>query len=114
MSIKIDEDALKSAASRMAQLKVRCNNLQQKLTTMYNDVTKALDTPAGKAMSWEGGKEIITPIDSMSKVIGRVSDILNILVGLDGETVSGPKNVYYDKIFKEYEDLDRILKNKSK
>ena len=52
MSIHIDDQALKTAASDMLALKTRNKNLKDKLAKMYQDLTTALDTPAGHAVEW--------------------------------------------------------------
>lgn len=60
MSIHIDDQALKTAASDMLALKTRNKNLKDKLAKMYQDLTTALDTPAGHAVEWTGRVQITT------------------------------------------------------
>jgi hypothetical protein len=80
---------------------------------MYKNLTTALDTPAGHAVEWTGKDVLLEPIDDMGKVIEHVSDTLNIIIGQDGRSESEPKGTYYDKLFDEYEELDRTLKSKN-
>lgn len=110
MSIKVDEQALGTAAYNMNKLKERNNKLKERLETMYKDLTTALDTEAGHKLEWQGKEVLLKPIEDMSKVLEHVSDTLNVIIGKDGRE---PKGVYYDKLFSEYEELDKILKNKT-
>lgn len=91
----------------MARLKERNKRLKDKLERMYKDLTTALDTPAGHALEWTGRDVLLEPIEDMSKVIGLMSDTLNTIIG-KGST----SGTYYDKLFNEYDELDKILKNK--
>lgn len=110
MGIHLDDQALKTAAADMKALRERNQRLKEKLEKMYHDLTTALDTPAGHAVEWTGKDVLLEPIDDMGKVLEHVSDTLNIIIGWDGKE---PKGVYYDKLFDEYQELDRILKSKS-
>lgn len=112
MSIKINEEALKKAADDMYALRERNGRLKEKLETMYTNLTTALDSEAGYAMQWEGRENILNPVEDMGKVLEHVSDTLNVIIGQDGRADSEPKGVYYDKLFDEYNKLDKTLKNK--
>ena len=46
--IKLSSEAFKTAANEMSALKTRAETLKTTLEQMYNDLTTALDTPAGK------------------------------------------------------------------
>lgn len=108
MSIHLDDNAFKTAASDMEKLKERNNRLRQKLERMYKNLTTALNTPAGHAMEIKGKDVLLDPIDDMGRVIDFMALTLNAIIGQ-----SGSRGVYYDKLFDEYEELDRILRNKS-
>lgn len=113
MGIYLDDQALKTAAKDMMELKQRNQRLREKLETMYHDLTTALDTPAGHAIEWTGKDVLLEPIDDMSRVLEHMSDTLNIIIGQDSRQGGEPKGTYYDKLFDEYNELDGILKNKS-
>lgn len=109
MAVHIDDKALHTAARDMELLQQRNDRLKTKLETMFKNLTEALDTPAGHAIEWAGKDVLLQPIDDMSKVIKHMSATLNIIIGKGDED----KGVYYDKIFDEYDELDRILRNKN-
>ncbi len=109
MGIKLDDQAFKTAATEMENLKERNNKLKEKLETMYKNLTTALDTPAGHALEFTGRDVLLEPIEDMGKVIEHMSKTLNIIIGASGETTGK----YYDKLFTEYDELDRIIRNKS-
>lgn len=108
MSIHLNDQAFRTAASDMAQLQERNNRLRDKLESMYKNLTTALDTPAGHELDFAVRDVLLEPIDNMSKVISHMSNTLDTIIG----NANG-SGVYYDKLFDEYEELDRILKNKS-
>lgn len=108
MAIHLNDQAFKTAARDMANLKTRNENLRKKLEQMYKDLTTALDTPAGHAMEFTGKDVLLEPIDDMSKVIDHVSNTLDTIIGQ-----SGGKGIYYDKLFDDYDELNQILKNKT-
>lgn len=108
MGIRLNDQAFINAANDMAALKERNQRLRDKLEQMYKNLTTALDTPAGHALGLTGRNVLVEPIDNMNKVIAHMSKTLNIIIGQ-----SGSNGKYYDKLFDEYEELDRILKNKS-
>lgn len=109
MAVYLNDQAFKTAANDMRNLKLRNESLRVKLQGMYKDLTTALDTPAGHALELTGQDVLLEPIDNMSKVIGLASNILNTIIGSGGEA----RGIFYDKLFTEYEELDSILKNKT-
>lgn len=113
MGIYLDDQALKTAAKDMLELKQRNQRLREKLEAMYRDLTTALDTPAGHAVEWTGRDVLLEPIDDMGRVLEHMSDTLNIIVGQASRQGDEPSGTYYDKLFDEYNELDRILRNKS-
>jgi len=108
MSVHLDDNAFKIAADDMEKLKERNNRLHQKLEKMYKNLKTALNTPAGRAMEFESRDVLLAPIENMGLVIDFMAVTLNAIIGQ-----SGKQGVYYDKLFDEYEELDRILRNKS-
>lgn len=108
MAIHLNDQAFRTAASDMAQLKERNQRLRDKIETMYKNLTTALDTPAGHEMDFAVRDVLLEPIDNMNKVIEHMSNTLDTIIG----NANG-SGVYYDKLFDEYEELDRILKNKT-
>ena len=54
MAVHIDDQALKDAARDMLALRQRNQRLKEKLEKMFQDLTTALDTPAGHAVQWTG------------------------------------------------------------
>lgn len=109
MGVRIDDQALRTAAADMLALQQRNQRLRDKLEQMFKNLTDALDTPAGHAIQWTGQDVLVKPIDDMGKVIKFMSDTLNTIIG-QGEDGGG---TYYDKLFDEYYELDRILKSKT-
>jgi len=109
MGIHLNDQAFKTAAADMEKLKVRNEQLRLKLASMYKDLTTALDTPAGHALEFTGKDVLLEPIEDMSKIISHMSKTLNTIIGTGGEA----RGTYYDKLFDEYEELDRIIKNKT-
>lgn len=113
MGIHLNDQAFHTAANDMMRLKERNQKLREKLENMYKNLTTALDTPAGHALELTGRDVLLEPIDDMNKVIGHMSDTLNIIIGQSSSKSGGSKGTYYDKLFDEYNELDRILKNKT-
>ena len=113
MGIRLNDQAFKTAAADMWELKIRNQNLKEKLEIMYQNLTIALDTPAGHAVEWTGKEVLLEPIEEMGKVLEHMSDTLNVIIGQDSRQGGEPKGTYYDKLFDEYKELDQILKNKT-
>ena len=59
-------------------------------------------------MEWTGMNKVLKPIDNMSLVIDHMSKTIAMVMGK-----TNAKGVYYDKLFEEYRELERILRNKS-
>ena len=108
MAIHLNDQAFRTAAAEMAQLQKRNRRLREKLENMYKNLTTALNTPAGHEMEFAVRDVLLEPIDNRSKVIQHMSNTLDTIIG----NVNG-SGVYYDKLFDEYDELDRILKNKT-
>ncbi len=94
--IVLDENAFSTASQDMATLKRDAANLKTKLEKMYEDVSNALDTTAGKEIQVSSKDVLLQPIEDMSIVIQHISDTLNTIIG------SG----YYKDIFVQYEELN--------
>ncbi|MEE0266064.1 MAG: hypothetical protein UD936_10610 [Acutalibacteraceae bacterium] len=109
MGIYLDEQAFITAAEDMERLRERNKRLRDKLETMYKNLTTALDTPAGHAIEYTGRDVLLEPIEDMNKVIEHMSKTLNTIIGYYGERTGK----YYDKLFTDYDELVRIIKNKT-
>ena len=97
--IKIDEEKFNTAASDMKALKTRTDNLKKKLSNMYDDLSKAINTEAGAELKLEAKSVLLEPVEDMAKVVGHISDTLNTIIG----------NGYYKDVFTGFEDLKNII-----
>ena len=96
--IKLSSEAFKTAANEMSALKTRAETLKTTLEQMYNDLTTALDTPAGKEIEIEAKDVLIKPLvdlvlDQMSKTLDDIKD-----------------TPYYQGVFDKYEQLMQNIK----
>lgn len=98
--IKLNSEAFKTAANEMSDLKTRAETLKTTLEQMYEDLTTALDTPAGKEIELEAKDVLIKPIDNLILVIGQMSETLNDIIGTP----------YYQGVFDGYEQLMQNVK----
>lgn len=98
--ILLDDTAFSTASSEMAALKTRTEALKTKLEEMYNELTTALDTPAGKQVEVLALQVLIKPIEDLLLVIGHVSDTLTEIVGTG----------YYKDVFIKFEQLNQSIK----
>ena len=78
--IKLNSEAFKTAAREMSSLKTRAETLKTTLEQMYNDLTTALDTPAGKEIEIEAKDVLIKPIDDLILVIDQMSKTLDDII----------------------------------
>ena len=90
--IKLNSEAFKTAANEMSALKTR--------EQMYNDLTTALDTPAGKEIEIEAKDVLIKPIDDLILVIDQMSKTLDDI----------KDTPYYQGVFDKYEQLMQNIK----
>ena len=95
----VDEEKFNSAAQQMEDLKKRTNDLKEKLSAVYDDLTSAMDTPAGKEIQLEAKNVLLKPVENMSLVVGHISDTLNLIIG------SG----YYKDVFTGFEELSHLF-----
>ena len=95
----VDEKKFNDAAQEMEELKIRTNNLKEKLSAMYDDLAAAMDTPAGKEIQLEAKNVLLKPVENMSLVVGHISDTLNLIIG------SG----YYKDVFTGFEELSHLF-----
>lgn len=96
--IKLSSEAFKTAANEMSALKTRAETLKTTLEQMYNDLTTALDTPAGKEI--EAKDVLIKPIDDLILVIDQMSKTLDDI----------KDTPYYQGVFDKYEQLMQNIK----
>jgi hypothetical protein len=97
--ILLDDNAFTTAESEMDALKIRVEELKNKLEKMYLDLSNALVTPAGKAIELKAGKVLIKPIEDLSLVIQHVSDTLNEIIGTG----------YYKDVWVKFEELNQNI-----
>ena len=93
--IKLDSEAFNTAAADMAALKTSAENLKDKLEKMYEDITTALDTPAGHAIEITAKDVLLQPIEDLILVIDQMSKTLD-------DIISTP---YYQSVFDKYDEL---------
>lgn len=98
--IVLDDSAFSTASQDMKDLAERTERLKSKLTQMYNDLTKALDTPAGRQLELTAKDVLIKPIEDLLLVIRHTSDTLTEIIGTG----------YYKSIFIKYEELNQSIK----
>lgn len=98
--IVLDEAAFSTASDDMAALKTRTEELKAKLQRMYQDLTTALDTPAGKQIQVTAENVLIEPIDKLLLVIEHISDTLTEIIGTS----------YYKDVFIKFEQLNQDIK----
>ena len=98
--ILIDDNAISVASEKMNSLKIRTEELKTKLIAMYNDLTTALETPAGRQLELTAQDVLIQPIDDLLLVVQHVADTLSEINGTE----------YYKDIFVKYEELNESIK----
>ena len=98
--IVLDDSAFSTASQDMKDLAERTERLKSKLTQMYNDLTKALDTPAGRQLELTAKDVLIKPIEDLLLVIRHTSDTLTEIIGKG----------YYKSVFIKYEELTQRIK----
>lgn len=106
--IRINEEALVQAAADMKALYQRNQAFYEKMSKMFDGILEALKTPAGAQIKITGKDVLLDPIHDMNVILEHMSYTLNTILGKDGR----PKGVYYDKLFKEYEELCELIKAK--
>lgn len=95
----VDEEKFNNAAQQMEDLKRRTNELKNKLSGMYDSLSTAMNTPAGKEVQLEAKKVLLKPVENMSLVVGHISSTLNLIIG------SG----YYKDVFTGFEELSHLF-----
>lgn len=98
--IILDDQAFTTASSDMTELKNRAETLKTKLKQMYKDLTTAMDTLAGKAVSETAENVLIKPIDDMLIVIEHISSVLTEIIGKG----------HYKDVFIRFEELNSSIK----
>lgn len=98
--IVLDSEAFHTASADMKELKIRTENLREKLDTLYQELATALNTPAGKELDLTTEKVLLQPIDDMLLVIDHISATLEEIIGTG----------YYKDIFIKFEELNESIK----
>lgn len=98
--IVLDSEAFHTASADMKELKIRTENLREKLDTLYQELATALNTPAGKELDLTAEKVLLQPIDDMLLVIDHISATLEEIIGTG----------YYKDIFIKFEELNESIK----
>ena len=93
--IKLKSEAFRTAATDMAALKTRAENLKTNLQKMYIDITTALDTPAGHEIEITAESVLLDPIDRLILVIDQMSKTLDDIIS----------TTYYQSVFDKYDEL---------
>lgn len=97
--ILLDDTAFASASADMKDLAARTEQLKEKMEKMYDDLSSALQTPAGEALELTAKNILIQPIDNLKLVVDHISATLEEIKG------SG----YYKDVFIKYEDLNKNI-----
>lgn len=97
--IILDDCAFSIASTDMTVLKSDTENLKIKLETMFQVLSTAMDTPAGKQLTLTAGDVLIKPIDDMILVLTHISSTLTEIIG------SG----YYKNVFIKFEELNQSI-----
>lgn len=97
--IIIDDSAFETASQSMDTLKNRTEELKTMLGEMYDNLSTALDTPAGKAIELKAKDVLIEPIENLRLVIDHISSTLTIIKG------SG----HYKDVFVKFEELSNSI-----
>lgn len=97
--IVLNDTAFHNASKDMAALKARTEALKEKLEKMYQDLTTALDTPAGRQIQITAGEVLIEPVDKLLLVIEHISETLTEIIGTN----------YYNDVFIKFEQLNQSI-----
>ena len=97
--IVLDDCAFSTASADMAVLKSDTENLRIKLETMFQELSTAMDTPAGKQLALTAGDVLIKPINDMILVLTHISSTLTEIIG------SGN----YKDVFIQFEELNQSI-----
>lgn len=98
-NIQLDDNAFDTASAEMLALKKRADKLKLELEKMYDDLTTALDTPAGKKIQVTAKDVLIEPIKDLILVIQHISETLATIIGTG----------YYKDVFVSFEQLNQSL-----
>jgi len=97
--IVLDDCAFSTASADMTVLKSDTENLKIKLETMFQELSTAMDTPAGKQLALTAGDVLIKPIEDMILVLSHISSTLTEIIG------SG----CYKDVFIQFEELNQSI-----
>lgn len=99
-NIVLDDSAFTAASADMASLVTRTTELRDTLKALYEDLQKALDTPAGHQINFTATNVLLQPINDLLAVIKHTSETLNQIIGTG----------YYKDVFVKFEDLNTSIK----
>lgn len=97
--IVLDENAFTTASKEMADLVTRTTALRDNLQSLYEAVQKALDTPAGHALTFTATNVLLQPINDLLAVVEHTSSTLNQIIGTG----------YYKDVFVKFEELNSSI-----
>ncbi|MEE1305828.1 MAG: hypothetical protein U0K68_11920 [Agathobacter sp.] len=95
----LDDAKFAQASKDMTALKTRTNTLKTTLGSLYDDLTSALDTPAGDAVDLAAKKALLKPVEDMALVVGHISSTLDLVIG----------GGYYKDVFDGFDDIKNKL-----
>jgi hypothetical protein len=98
--ILLEDTAFDTASEQMLKLKESAEALKEKVSKMYDDLSTALQTPAGEKLNITAKDILIKPIDDQLEVIKHISDTLKKIITSN----------YYKGVFIEFEMLDKNIK----
>lgn len=98
--IILDEDKFSNASDELNQLKTDTEELKKDLSSLYDALENALQTPAGEQMKLTAKDVLIKPIDDLLLVIDHTSKTLTKIIGPS----------YYQDVFVKYRELNQSIK----
>lgn len=97
--VVLDDNAFTTASVDMMNLVTRTTELRDTLKDLYEEMKKALDTPAGHAINHTATNVLLQPINDLLAVVQHTSDTLNQIIGTG----------YYKDVFVKFEQLNQSI-----
>lgn len=98
--IILNEEKFSKASEELNQLKTETEQLKEELSSLYDALENALQTPAGRQMKLTAKDVLIKPIDDLLLVINHTSQTLTKIIGPS----------YYQDVFVKYRELNESIK----